>query len=72
MGCTSYERGAKKVHRDQIALEALVGIYYGKKDGKGEKAVENLTFFWRVVAALIAATTSEREASKLQSCPRFN
>ena len=34
-----------KVHGDQIALEALVGTYYEKKDGKGEKAVENLTFF---------------------------
>ena len=45
MGCTSHGRGAKKVHRDQIALEALVSTYYRKKDGKGEKAVENLTFF---------------------------
>ena len=33
-----------QVHGDQIALEALVSTYYGKKDGKGEKAVENLTF----------------------------
>ena len=45
LGCTSHGRGAKKVHGDQIALEALVGTYYGEKDGKGEKAVENLTFF---------------------------
>ena len=45
LGCNSHGRGAKKVHRDQIALEALLGTYYGKKDGKGEKAVEKLTFF---------------------------
>ena len=37
------------------------------KDEKGEdnyKGVEMITFFWRVVAAPIAATTSEREAIK--------
>ena len=45
LGCTSHGRGTKKVHEDQIALEALVSTYYGEKDGKGEKAVENLTFF---------------------------
>ena len=43
--CTSHKRGAKKVHRYQIALEALVSTYYRKKGGKGEKAVENLTFY---------------------------
>ena len=70
MRCTSHGRGAKKVHGDQIALEVLVSTYYGKKDGKGEKAVENLTFF-RVVAAPIAATTRERKDIKLQRRPRL-
>ena len=70
--CTSHRRGAKKVNGDQIALYAPVSTYYGGKDGKGEKLVENLTFFWIVVAAPIAATTSKRKAIKLQRHLRLN
>ena len=42
-----------------------------EKRGKNNKVVEMLTFFRRVVAAPIAETTSKREATKLQSRPRF-
>ena len=44
LGCTSHRRGAKKVHRDQISLEALVSTYYGKKTEKAKRQLKTSLF----------------------------